>query len=519
MTSSAPSACAKSCAESEMRRSGRSRPSAWRMGRLSQGSAARLRRPDAFDQAAEHDAVDGLQPRFERAVDAHAHVGLLRAAAPRDPAIAVAEQLGIVRRRDDEAGVGARSRDVVECLVELRAVVAGEGAPARRARRAQARRRPRGGARRVRRSGAARWTSLRAARARPSSRSTSVGGGVELAVASGACADRSDADRIFLASKLAELRRKVASACARPAVPACGRGPRSTARSSAATARACAPSAAPSRVSGCLSSASSVTGARPPSAASAASRANTPAGVSASASPPESSTGDVPARQRGEHAARQRAVGRDQRRGLACRLDRLAQRDRDGERLLLGVGGLDHRQALRARRRRARRNRSRRARCQRSVAAAGRSASETKRSRAVRRGRAERAHLVARDADPPQQRLHGELRMADRGRIDSRPSASRRPAIRSQDSASRSVSRPGSTTAPCGSLAMVAISSAVAGIEPVEPAAITGPSVCAASRCRLGLDQRVAPRGRLDRAALGEDAPARPRARSSGIRA
>ena len=37
------------------------------------------------------------------------------------------------------------------------------------------------------------------------------------------------------------------------------------------------------------------------------------------------------------------------------------------------------------------------------------------------------------------------------------------------------MSRPGSTSAPCGSLAMVASRVAVAGIEPVEPAAITGP--------------------------------------------
>ncbi len=39
------------------------------------------------------------------------------------------------------------------------------------------------------------------------------------------------------------------------------------------------------------------------------------------------------------------------------------------------------------------------------------------------------------------------------------------------------MSRPGSTTAPCGSLAMVSSSLAVAGIEPVEPAAITGASL------------------------------------------
>ena len=54
---------------------------------------------------------------------------------------------------------------------------------------------------------------------------------------------------------------------------------------------------------------------------------------------------------------------------------------------------------------------------------------------------------------------------------------------------------------------MVAISSAVAGIEPVEPAAITGPSACAASRCGLGLDQqrRAAPpaRSRRARARIG----------------
>ena len=55
------------------------------------------------------------------------------------------------------------------------------------------------------------------------------------------------------------------------------------------------------------------------------------------------------------------------------------------------------------------------------------------------------------------------------------------------ESASRSVSRPGSTTAPCGKCAMVAISSAVAGIEPVEPAAITGASVLRASRAASAL--------------------------------
>ena len=65
---------------------------------------------------------------------------------------------------------------------------------------------------------------------------------------------------------------------------------------------------------------------------------------------------------------------------------------------------------------------------------------------AVRRRRRQRHHGVARDADPAQQRVHGELRMAVR-----RPSSLPSPPISSHDAASRSVSRPGSTTAPCGS--------------------------------------------------------------------
>ena len=49
----------------------------------------------------------------------------------------------------------------------------------------------------------------------------------------------------------------------------------------------------------------------------------------------------VPASERGADAARQRAVRRHQRGGLLL-VHGLAQRDRDRERLLLGIGGLDH---------------------------------------------------------------------------------------------------------------------------------------------------------------------------------
>ena len=77
--------------------------------------------------------------------------------------------------------------------------------------------------------------------------------------------------------------------------------------------------------------------------------------------------------------------------------------------------------------------------------------------------------------------------------------------MRFHASSSSSVSRPGSTTAPRGRPAMVARSRAVAGIEPVEPAAITGALGCRGEAARLRRDQAVAPLRRLDGAALGED--------------
>ncbi len=95
-------------------------------------------------------------------------------------------------------------------------------------------------------------------------------------------------------------------------------------------------------------------------------------------------------------------------------------------------------------------------------------------------------------------------RIAD-GRAPAACASSSSPAISRHDSSSRSVSRPGSTTAPCGKCAMVAISSAVAGIEPVEPAAITGPSVLRASRAASALISRSRRVGRLDAIALAQD--------------
>ena len=100
------------------------------------------------------------------------------------------------------------------------------------------------------------------------------------------CADRTDADRPFVArnfSSCAEMRR---ARCPSPRAGR-GRGPRNTARSSAATALRAV--AQPSRNSGCLSKRSSVTGASPPSAACGGEPGENPGGRVGSASPPESS--------------------------------------------------------------------------------------------------------------------------------------------------------------------------------------------------------------------------------------
>ncbi len=64
----------------------------------------------------------------------------------------------------------------------------------------------------------------------------------------------------------------------------------------------------------------------------------------------------------------------------------------------------------------------------------------------------------------------------DEGCVVNLPCASLTPPMVCQASSSRSVSSPGSTTAPCFRPATAVRNFAVAGIEPVEPAAITGPS-------------------------------------------
>ena len=238
--------------------------------------------------------------------------------------------------------------------------------------------------------------------------------------------------------------RKPPSACASPTLPGRGRGPRSTAFSSAATARMWAPVWAPSRISGCLSKASRLAGAGPPSATSAASRANTPALVSANALPLGSSTRTCQRSSAGGDAARQCAVGRDQGRGLALRLGRLAQAaamDSASSSALAAsmTESLSSAASISAWDRRA--------------VASGRwrrpDAGPRRRSARACSRCGQRHDLLAGDADAAQQRLHGELRMAD-CRRDGFAAALGTAADQVPGLASSSRSRPGSTTAPCG---------------------------------------------------------------------
>ena len=89
------------------------------------GIGLALRRPGAFDQAAEHDAVAFGQPRFERPEDAHAHAGL--GGTTHDAAgKRCGKQFEIVGRFDRQAGRGLARRQFVERIAELCAVAAGE---------------------------------------------------------------------------------------------------------------------------------------------------------------------------------------------------------------------------------------------------------------------------------------------------------------------------------------------------------------------------------------------------------
>ena len=172
-------------------------------------------------------------------------------------------------------------------------------------------------------------------------------------------------------------------------------------------------------------------------------------------------------------AARQRAVRRHQRGGLAG----VSTASRSATAMASASSSALAASITRdARERAARASPDRRARCRPVLGRCGRPQRLGDQRFARAAGPGQARHLVARDADA--RAAAPAWRTAD-GRTAAAATSfavvDRRSA--SHDVSSRSVSSPGSTTAPCGSFAMVASSLAVAGIEPVEPAAITGPSM------------------------------------------
>ncbi len=89
------------------------------------GIGIALRRPHAFDQAAEYDAVVLGETRFERPEDAHAQIRLQR--TPYDPAgKGCGKQFDIIRFFDRQIGGGFTRCQFVERIRELCTVATGK---------------------------------------------------------------------------------------------------------------------------------------------------------------------------------------------------------------------------------------------------------------------------------------------------------------------------------------------------------------------------------------------------------
>ena len=225
-----------------------------------------------------------------------------------------------------------------------------------------------------------------------------------------------------------------------------------------------------------------------------------------------SSMSIAPAGQFLAHPAREFAI-RGHQRGRAGPFEHLAQRNRDGQRFLAFVGGLDQGHALE---RKAAVEIQRRR--QRSVEFGGpqRLADQPAARRLGGRNGADSRSPLALDPDGARAGCAARPAHARRPVPVLRPRHRRRSWPRTRRSSRRS--RPGRTTAPCGSRATAAISRAVALLVPVEPATTTGPVLAPAGKPRhLGLDQAgpAASRGRPRRVPPGSADIARSRCRGS----
>ena len=357
--------------------------------------AARLRRPDAFDQCAQYHAVDVDEARFEKSEDLHARAGPPGAAA-RTVGKRNLEQLGVIAGLDAQAA-GLRG-DVLERKREFHAVGAGErrlntGIVLRqRAECCGMQGRDCGeglGAR------AFKWRERCAKRRGQFLRGIEIFGRKRLAWVG-------PVQRALRGAECLERVREPGAARAR----AGGHAHRDLSGDSPCVRAAAAPSRKRLRQREQrhrFQTFQRRRGHEPREHAGLGIREGIAAGIIRL---------DVPAPECGRHAARERTIRGHQRNPRFFLFQFFSQRDRDGERLFLGIRGFDDGDVF-----------------QRGVArglidarrpAFGRARwphgfrYELRARTSVRKPR----HLVARDADAAQQRVHGKLRMARRRRLE-----------------------------------------------------------------------------------------------------
>ena len=228
------------------------------------------------------------------------------------------------------------------------------------------------------------------------------------------------------------------------------------------------------------------TGSNSRAAASAVRSRNAPISVLANAMPADGDHMHVPGFEPRRHPARQRLIGRDQRRRLAGRLHRLAQDEGDGFRLVLAVGRLQDRHA---------RQRLVHLALAGSRRRTGASAAWCRPGASPRWSASARAFCAVDGVVPGsgwtcsrampsslEQLGHAELRMLGMGRRDRASSCPHRASGRAPAAPARR--SPGR--------APPAISSSAAGSAPVTPATITGAlGGCACSRATSARSRRL----------------------------
>ena len=379
-------------------------------GAAEPGIRTRVGRPHSLYQASEHDAVGALQPRFQGTEDAYLHAAGLRPAHHPLPDRQL-EQLGIVRGKDFEVGVRSYRCNIEKGFIQLDAVMVAQCRGLAGFRPAQGRddglmplrklaERHRRGRQRFER------------RQRGAEIRQQLVGTIEIRVGQVGARVRPMQLGCFLAPKLGEL---VAESRERALEP-CGAG----AGTRAAQRRLLQGGNGPAELA--LRSAEPHQGMfeerqKAHGRQSSKRRLGGEAGEAPGGSRGESIAAgivgrDVPAAECRKHAAGKRAIGGDQGRRLLF-LDRLAQCDRNRERLLLGICRLDEAQ-------RVDRGPQRNIRMRELLPALGCG----RRSQRFRDGSlasrsapgAKDADLIAADADAPEQTMHGELRMPGGGR-------------------------------------------------------------------------------------------------------